>query len=79
MELEEAIEAMKKEKVKRVFIQFPEGLKSKILEIADILEKNGIDPIICLENTYGACDLRDEEALRLKCDAILHLGHNEFG
>lgn len=79
MELEEAIEAMKKEKVKRVFVQFPEGLKSKILEIANILEKNGIDPIICLENTYGACDLRDEEALRLKCDAILHLGHNKFG
>jgi len=79
MELEEAIEAMKRSKVKRVFIQFPEGLKSKILEIANILEKNGIEAIICLENAYGTCDLRDEEALRLKCHAILHLGHNEFG
>jgi 2-(3-amino-3-carboxypropyl)histidine synthase len=79
MELEEAVEEMKKKGIKRVFVQLPEGLKTKSLEIADFLEKNGLEPIICLENTYGACDLRDEEALRLKCEAILHLGHNEFG
>jgi 2-(3-amino-3-carboxypropyl)histidine synthase len=79
MELEEAAEEMKKKGIKRVFVQLPEGLKAKSLEVADFLEKNGLEPIISLENTYGACDLRDEEALRLKCDAILHLGHNEFG
>jgi 2-(3-amino-3-carboxypropyl)histidine synthase len=79
MELEEAIEEMKKRGIKRVFIQLPEGLKAKSLEIAELLEKNGIESIICLENAYGACDLRDEEALRLKCQAILHFGHNEFG
>jgi 2-(3-amino-3-carboxypropyl)histidine synthase len=79
MELEEAIKEMKKRGIKRVFVQLPEGLKTKSLEIAELLEKNGIEPIICLENTYGACDLRDEEALRLKCEAILHFGHNEFG
>jgi 2-(3-amino-3-carboxypropyl)histidine synthase len=79
MELEEAAEEMKKKGIKRVFVQLPEGLKTKSLEVADFLEKNGLEPIISLENTYGACDLRDEEALRLKCDAILHLGHNDFG
>jgi 2-(3-amino-3-carboxypropyl)histidine synthase len=79
MELEEAIKRMKEIKVKRVFVQLPEGLKTKCLEIADILEKNQIEPIISLETTFGACDLRDEEALRLKCDAILHFGHNSFG
>ena len=79
MEIGEAIEEMKKIRVKRVFVQLPEGLKTKSLEIADLLEKNGLDVVICIENTYGACDLRDEEALRLGCDAILHLGHNDFG
>jgi 2-(3-amino-3-carboxypropyl)histidine synthase len=79
MEIHEAIERMKEVKVKRVFVQLPEGLRTKSLEIANLLEKNGIEAVICLENTYGACDLRDEEALKFKCDAILHIGHNEFG
>jgi len=79
MELEEAIEKMKSKGIKRVLIQLPEGLKTKSLEVAGLLEKNEIEAVISLETTYGACDLRDDEALRLKCDAILHLGHNEFG
>ena len=79
MELEKAVEEMKKKGIKRVFVQLPEGLKTKSLEIADFLENRGLEPIISLENTYGACDLRDDEALRFKCDAILHLGHNDFG
>ena len=79
MELGEAIEKMKSNGIKRVLVQLPEGLKAKSLEIADLLEKNGIDAVISLETTYGACDLRDDEALRLKCDVILHLAHNEFG
>jgi len=79
MELNEAIEAIKKNGIKRVFVQLPEGLKTKCLEIADLLENNGIEAIVCLENTFGACDLRDDEALRLGCKAILHLAHNNFG
>jgi len=79
MELQEAIEKMKKIKAKRIFVQLPEGLRTKSLEISDVLEKNQLEPIISLETTFGACDLRDEEALRLKCDAILHFGHNSFG
>lgn len=79
MEMSEAIKKMKESKVNRVFIQLPEGLRAKSLEIADLLERNGFIPIICLENTFGACDLRDDEALKLECDAILHIGHNDFG
>jgi 2-(3-amino-3-carboxypropyl)histidine synthase len=79
MEIEEAIRKLKEMNAKRILIQLPEGLKNKSLEISDLLEKEGLEPIISLENTYGACDLRDDEALRLKCDAILHLGHNDFG
>ena len=73
------VEKLKELNVKKVFVQLAEGLKTKIDEIEQELEKNGIQPIFCLEPTYGACDLRDEEALRLKCNAILHIGHSDFG
>jgi 2-(3-amino-3-carboxypropyl)histidine synthase len=79
MELEKVVKEMKDKGIKRVFVQLPEGLKTKSLEIADFLENRGLEPIISLENTYGSCDLRDDEASRFKCDAILHLGHNDFG
>ena len=77
--MKEIIDKLKKLNVKKVFVQFPEGLKLKIQEIAKELEKEGFKVILCLEKTYGACDLRDEEAKRLKCDAILHIGHSNFG
>ena len=77
--MQEIIQKLKKINAKRIFVQFPEGLKLKIQEICKNLEKEGFEIIICLEPTYGACDLRDEEAKRLKCDTILHIGHSNFG
>jgi 2-(3-amino-3-carboxypropyl)histidine synthase len=69
---------LKKKRVKRIFIQYPEGLKLRIQNIAKDLEDNGFEVIICCEPTYGSCDLRDEEATRLGCDAILHIGHSDL-
>jgi 2-(3-amino-3-carboxypropyl)histidine synthase len=43
------------------------------------LEDSGLEAVICCEPTYGACDVRDEEAMRLGCDVILHIGHSDFG
>jgi len=77
--IEDVINQLKKINAKKIFIQYPEGLKLKIREIAKELEKEGFDVIICCEPTFGACDLRDAEAIRLACDAILHIGHTDFG
>jgi 2-(3-amino-3-carboxypropyl)histidine synthase len=77
--MENAIKQLKKLKAKRVFIQYPEGVKSKITDISKQLEKKGIENVICAESCYGACDIRDEEASRLKCDAVLHIGHEDYG
>ncbi len=67
-------------KAKRVFIQFPEGLKNeKILEISREIEKEGIITLLSIEPTFGACDVRDTEAKRLQCNAILHVAHVDFG
>lgn len=59
-------------------MQFPEGLKSKVLHIAQELEKAGNEVLISCEPCYGACDLRDSEAKRLGCDKIIHYGHSKF-
>jgi len=58
----------------RILIQAPEGLKTKILEIADQYE----DAIIDLDTCYGSCDIKDNEAIELKCDKIIHFGHNKL-
>jgi 2-(3-amino-3-carboxypropyl)histidine synthase len=77
--MQEVVKRLKALGSRRIFIQFPEGLKLKIQEIAETLEKEGFECIICLEKTFGACDIRNEEAKRLGCDAILHIGHTDFG
>ena len=77
--MENVIKELKKLKAKRVFIQYPEGIKSKLPDIAKQLEKEGIEVVICTEPCYGACDIRDEKASRLVCDSILHIGHEDFG
>ncbi len=58
---------------KKVGLQFPEGLKSRAAEIADLLE---YDVYIYGGNTYGACDIADEEMGF--CDCLVHFGHAEI-
>ena len=78
--LKEVIQQLHNLKAKRVFMQFPEGLKNeKILEISREIEKEGIITLLSIEPTFGACDVRDTEAKRLQCDTILHVGHVSFG
>lgn len=73
-----AVQKLKELKAKRVFVQYPEGIKLRIQQIVEALEAEGFEIITCVEPCYGACDIRDFEALRLGCDAILHIGHEEF-
>jgi 2-(3-amino-3-carboxypropyl)histidine synthase len=68
---------LKKKKAKRVFVQYPEGLKLRIQNITKEIEDKGFEAVICCESTYGSCDVRDEEAMRLGCNAILHIGHSD--
>jgi 2-(3-amino-3-carboxypropyl)histidine synthase len=73
------LDELRKIKAKRIFVQYPEGLKLKIQEICKQLEKEGFETVICCEPCYGACEVRDEEAERLGCDTILSIGHSDFG
>jgi len=75
----EIIDKLNKAKIKRIFVQFPEGLKLKIQDIAKELEENDFEVILSLERTYGACDVREYEANLLKCNGILHIAHQDYG
>lgn len=77
--MEEVIEKLRELNAERVFVQFPEGMKLKIQGMARELEKNGFETYICLDATWGACDIREDEAKKLKCDAIIHMAHSDFG
>jgi len=74
-----AVEKLRQLDAKRVFVQYPEGLKLGVQEIAKDLEKAGFEIVVCIEPCYGACDIRDAEAERFGCDALLHIGHEDFG
>lgn len=76
---EKAVEELKKLKAKRIFVHFPEGLKFSIQNIDEKFQKEGFETVLCMERTYGACDVRDDEAKRFKCDAILHIAHQDYG
>lgn len=74
-----AVEKLKSYKAKRIFVQYPEGIKLQIQQIVKALEAEGFEIITCLELCYGACDIRDFESKRLGCDTILHIGHENYG
>jgi len=73
------LKKIRAKKARRVFIQVPEGLKTKVFEFSGGLEKKGIETVISLMPCYGACDLREQEARMLGCDLILHVGHSDYG
>ncbi len=70
---------IRKHNAKRIFLQVPEGLKTRVLGFARELEGKGVEVFISVEPCYGACDLRDREARSLGCDLLLHLGHSDYG
>ena len=62
----------------RILLQFPEGLKQKAQEHAQLLEKEGHEVFISASPTFGACDLAIDEAKNLNADKLIHFGHAEF-
>ncbi len=77
--MKEVINQLKELNAKKVFVQFPEGLKLRIQKIKEDLEKEGFEIVLCLDATWGACDVREHEARLLGCDTVLHVAHQDFG
>lgn len=78
IELTDAIKQLKRLKAKKIFLQIPEGLKTKTDDLVNELEEKGFEVATSMDPCFGACDLKQKEAKQLECDAILHLGHTKF-
>lgn len=78
LNLEKAIEEIRKRKASKVAVQLPEGLKTRALEIAEKLEGAGATVFTFIDPCYGACDLVDAEAKALGAELLLHFGHTPF-
>ena len=75
LELNKAVEEIKKQRAKRVLIQLPDGLKPKATEITNYLEKNTKAQIfIWLSTCYGACDYPELKDI----DLLIQWGHSKW-
>lgn len=79
LDIENVIKKIRKHKARRIYLQIPEGLKTRVLGMAKELEKHGLEVFISVDPCYGACDIRYHKAKKLGCDLILHLGHTDYG
>ncbi|MDP2925891.1 MAG: diphthamide synthesis protein [Nanoarchaeota archaeon] len=78
LELERIIKTIKKEKAKKVLLQFPEGMKPYSQVISDEIEKRvKCACFIFLDSCFGACDI-PVEAERLGIDLIVQFGHSSW-
>ena len=68
------IEKLKKKGVKRVALQFPEGLKRRSAEVTSALKDAGFDVIVSGDPCYGACDLA-LDTLNF-AEVLVHFGHS---
>jgi 2-(3-amino-3-carboxypropyl)histidine synthase len=79
LEVDRVVKEVRKVKAKRVGLQFPEGLKDKALEVASKIEaKTKATVIVMADPTYGACDVKTQQAKKLGIDLLVHFGHTEF-
>jgi len=77
IDLDRALELIKKSGAKIVGIQVPEGLKRMASEVAkDIEEKTDADVIVSGDPCYGACDV-DLDLCRV-ADLVIHIGHSQM-
>lgn len=75
-ELEKITKEVKKNRAKTVGLQLPEGLKQYAMDIASRIEKETKTKVIILTDvTYGACDLKKQQAEKLGIDLLVHFGH----
>jgi 2-(3-amino-3-carboxypropyl)histidine synthase len=78
LELERAVEEIKKANAKNVVLQLPDGLKSKATEVASYLKKNtDANILIWLNSCYGACDI-PLELNSLNIDLLIQFGHSKW-
>jgi len=76
IELEKAVDEIKKMGYKLIAVQIPEGLKIHGLKIIDFLRNStGGDFLLNVDPCFGACDIPYDTLGELGVDLIVHIGH----
>lgn len=78
LELNRAVEEIKKSDAKLVCIQLPDGLKPKAREIQQHIERNtDASVVIWLGSCWGGCDV-PISVQKLGVDILIQWGHSEY-
>ena len=78
LELNKAVEEIKKANAKLICIQLPDGLKPKAKEIQEYIESNtNASVVIWLGSCWGGCDI-PVSIEKLGTDLLIQWGHTEF-
>jgi 2-(3-amino-3-carboxypropyl)histidine synthase len=78
LELEKIVKTIKKQKAKKVLLQFPDGLKPYSTVIAEEIERQtNAECLIWLGTCFGACDVPIQTE-KLGVDLIIQFGHSPW-
>src|SRR3970040_19023 len=70
-ETDRLVEIVRGRDAETVGLQFPVGLRTKVVELAQEIEaKAGVTCIVSADPSFGACDVPE-----MPVDLIVHLGH----
>jgi len=76
IDIENAVNTIKKNQYKTVALQIPEGLKKDVWTIVEFLEqKTAATYIVVADPCFGACDLVNYELKNLDVDFVIQIGH----
>lgn len=70
------LEWLRSEKVEKVLLQLPDGIKPYIRELVDFLENKGFSVYVSGSHTWGGCDIAFNEAIDMGINHIIHIGHH---
>ena len=78
LELDKAVDEIKKADAKLVCVQLPDGLKPKANEIQNHLEKNtSAQVVIWMGSCWGGCDI-PIAVQKLNVDLLIQWGHSVY-
>ena len=78
LEIKKIIKTIKKNKSKKVLLQFPEGMKPYAQVICDeISNRTNCKSFIWIGSCFGACDV-PLEVEKLGIDMIIQFGHSKW-
>ncbi|MDI9619913.1 MAG: diphthamide biosynthesis enzyme Dph2 [Candidatus Nezhaarchaeota archaeon] len=79
-EVEKAVSFARENGIKRLLMQFADGLKPFSTSVAREVEEalGGVEVIVSGDSCYGACDVAFDSALSLGAQGLVHFGHTPF-